>query len=51
MEICLIEFLGRYVDSLRRKYTSIHREKVPTGDPNMPEEVRLAKKLKYMIGD
>ena len=37
-------FPGRDVDSLRRKYTTLHRKKIPTGDPNMPPEVRLAKR-------
>ena len=26
---------GRDVDSIRRKYTSLHRRKIPTGDPNI----------------
>ena len=51
VELHLFEFPGCDVDCLRRKYTYIHRKKVPTGDLNMPEEVRLAKKFKYMIGD
>ena len=42
---------GRDVESLRRKYTNLHRKKVPTGDPNCPPEIALAKKVKYMIGD
>ena len=44
-------FPGRDVDSLRRKYTTLHRKKIPTGDPNMPPEVRLAKRVKYAISD
>ena len=51
VEVHPVEFPGQDVDSLRRKYTSIHVKKVPTGDPNIPEEMRLAKKVKYMIGD
>ena len=42
---------GRDVESLRRKYTSLHRKKIPTGDPNIPPEVRLAKRVKHLIGD
>ena len=44
-------FPGRDVDSLRRKFTTLHREKIPTGDPNMPLEVRLVKKVKCAISD
>ena len=51
VDLHLVEFPGRAVDSLRRKYTSIHQKKVTTRDPNMPEEVRSAKKIKYMIVD
>jgi hypothetical protein len=40
----------RSVDSLRRKFAMLHRKKIPTGDPFCPEEVRLAKRLKYAIG-
>ena len=46
-----IGYPGRDVDSIRRKFESLHRKQIPTGDPNMPEEVRLAKRVKYMIGD
>ena len=45
-----VKFPGRDTDSLRRKYTSTHRRKVPTGDPNCPPEVREAKRLKMAIG-
>ena len=44
-------FPGRDVNSLRRKYTSLYRRTIPTGDPNCPEEVRLAKKVMRDIGD
>ena len=33
---------GRDANSIRRKYTTLHRRKIPTGDPNMPPAVRLA---------
>lgn len=35
---------GRTVDSLRRKFSTLHRRKMPTGDPKIPEEVLRAKK-------
>jgi hypothetical protein len=41
---------NRTVESLRRKYAQLHRKKIPTGDPYCPEEVRLAKRLRYKIG-
>ena len=39
----------RTVDSLRRKFSSLHRSRVPTGDPNCPAEVREAKRIKCLI--
>ena len=45
-----ISFPSQDVDSLRRKYHSVARKSIPTGDPNMPEKVRLAKRCKYLIG-
>ena len=38
---------GRDVDSLRRKYGTLHRKAMPTGDPNVPPEARLAKRVKH----
>jgi hypothetical protein len=35
----------RNVDSIRRKFKKLASEKVPTGDPNCPEEVRSAKRI------
>jgi hypothetical protein len=46
-----LDFPGRDVDSLRRKYGVLHRKPIPTGDPSMPPEVLLAKRVKYAIGD
>ena len=43
-------FPGREVAALRRKLQGLHRRKMPTGDPNMPEEVRLAKEVRDLIG-
>ena len=34
---------------MRRKLANLYRKKVPTGNPNMPEEVRLAKQIKFLI--
>ena len=42
---------GREVDSVKRKFATIHRRKAPSGDPNIPEYVRMAKELKEMIRD
>eukprot|EP00560_Eucampia_antarctica_P004687 CAMPEP_0197836690 /NCGR_PEP_ID=MMETSP1437-20131217/29737_1 /TAXON_ID=49252 ORGANISM="Eucampia antarctica, Strain CCMP1452" /NCGR_SAMPLE_ID=MMETSP1437 /ASSEMBLY_ACC=CAM_ASM_001096 /LENGTH=309 /DNA_ID=CAMNT_0043443069 /DNA_START=24 /DNA_END=953 /DNA_ORIENTATION=+ len=46
-----VNYPGRDVDSIRRKYHTMHRKKIPTGDPNMPDSVRAAKRIKYKIGD
>ena len=50
-ELHSVSFPGRDVVSLRRKFTTLHRKKIPTGDPNMPPAVRLAKQVKYAIAD
>eukprot|EP00536_Pseudo-nitzschia_multiseries_P008746 jgi/Psemu1/21299/gm1.21299_g len=34
----------RSLQNLRRKYNDLYRKKIPTGDPNCPKEVKLAKK-------
>jgi hypothetical protein len=44
-----IPYPGREVDSLRRKFAQLHRVKTPTGDPRCPQEVKLAKCIKYII--
>ena len=41
---------GRDKNSITRKYHQLYRRKIPTGDPNMPPEVRLAKKVQRDIG-
>ena len=46
-----VRFPGRDVNGLRRKYTTLHRKKIPTGDPHMPEPVRMAKLCKYRTAD
>ena len=40
----------RDVTSIKRKFQSLHRKPIPTGDPECPEEVQLAKRLKHRIG-
>ena len=40
----------RDVPLLKRKYNVLHRLQIPTGDPNMPDEVRQAKRIKHTIG-
>eukprot|EP00536_Pseudo-nitzschia_multiseries_P009485 jgi/Psemu1/23297/gm1.23297_g len=37
------------VANLRRKYSNLYRKKVPTGNPNCPKQVKLAKKVKWLI--
>lgn len=51
LELHSINFPSRDVDSLRRKYTSCYRKKAPTSDPNVPEEIKLAKEVKRKMGD
>ena len=46
-----IAFPGRDATSLRRKYTSLYRKQIPTGDPNCPEDVKLAKRVMRDIGE
>ena len=50
LELHSEEYPGRDVDALRRKYNVLHRKKCPTGDPNIPWEVKLSKDIKYKIG-
>ena len=44
------KFPGRDVLSLRRKFALLHRRQIKTGDTNMPKDVRLAKRIKYLQG-
>ena len=39
----------RTVDSLRRKFASLYRKNLPTGDPDIPREVRRAKAIRQKI--
>ena len=43
-------YAGRDIDSIRRKYNSLHRKQVPTGSPNITPEILAAKRIKYKIG-
>lgn len=47
----LRKYLGREVESVKRKFVTIHSRKAPSGDTNIPEYVRIAKELKEMIRD
>jgi hypothetical protein len=40
---------NRTADSLKRKFNELTRRPAPTGDPNVPEDVRLAKQIRQMI--
>eukprot|EP00535_Pseudo-nitzschia_heimii_P000647 CAMPEP_0197178980 /NCGR_PEP_ID=MMETSP1423-20130617/4081_1 /TAXON_ID=476441 /ORGANISM="Pseudo-nitzschia heimii, Strain UNC1101" /LENGTH=224 /DNA_ID=CAMNT_0042628813 /DNA_START=109 /DNA_END=780 /DNA_ORIENTATION=+ len=42
---------SRCKNALMRKYSTLQQKKNPTGNPNMPEEVRLTKRFKHLIGD
>ncbi|PXF49322.1 hypothetical protein BWQ96_00896 [Gracilariopsis chorda] len=39
----------RNVDNLRRKFASLHRRKIPTGDPTMPPEVDRSKRIRDLM--
>jgi hypothetical protein len=51
LEAHLVDFPGRKVDSLRRKFSLLCRKKIPTaGDPRCPsKEVKLGKRIKHNI--
>jgi len=38
-------------ESIRRKFTKLSSTKIPTGDPNCPEDVRFAKNVSRQIED
>ena len=40
---------NRTTDSLRRKFQWMAKLKIPTGDPNMPRHIRVAKRAYYAI--
>ncbi len=37
----------RGVDSIKRKFKELYSKRVKTGDPNCPQEVRRAKRLRH----
>jgi hypothetical protein len=37
--------------ALVRKYSTLHRKPIPTGNPDCPEEVKLAKRIRFKIGN
>jgi len=41
----------RAVAALQRKFTSLHRTKEPTGNPDIPSPVRIAKRIRDMIDE
>ena len=43
-------YTRRDVTNIRRKWQVLHRMKIPTGDPEIPEEVRIAKRIHFKIG-
>ena len=46
-----LQYPGRCQESIRRKYNGLSRRKIPTGDPNCPEDVKLAKRIRWAIGN
>ena len=46
-----LEYPGRCKQSIMRKYAGLYRKGTPTGDPNCPDNVKLAKRVKYAIGN
>ena len=44
------QYSGRTVLSIRKGYQNLHCKNAPTGSPNMPDDVRQAKRIKYKIG-
>jgi hypothetical protein len=41
--------MNRDVPKLRRKFAALYRVKIPSGDPHMPDDVRLAKHVRHLI--
>lgn len=39
----------RSVAGLRRKFSTLHRKKIPTGDPLIPADVKGAKHVRYRM--
>lgn len=47
--MCATHIVRQY--QFDKKYNNLHRIKVPTGDPNCPNEVKQAKWVNYSIGN
>eukprot|EP00536_Pseudo-nitzschia_multiseries_P013762 jgi/Psemu1/36286/gm1.36286_g len=45
----LLYTLKAILPNLRWKYNGLYCKQIPTGDPNCPKEVKLAKRVKYLI--
>ena len=41
---------GRDMYAIRRKYMTLQRKTIPTGNPKCPPEVKQAKRIKYKLG-
>ena len=50
VELHAQKYPRRDVDSIRRKYSTLHRKSIPTGDPLCPPLVKQAKQIKHLIG-
>lgn len=46
-----VAYPGHDVKSLRYKYYTLHCRKNPTEDHDIPDDIRLAKSVKYGIGE
>jgi hypothetical protein len=49
LEFHSYEFPGRDVESIRRKFSMLHRKKMGTGNPKCPTDVKQAKRIKQLI--
>ena len=50
LETHSLNYPGRDIVSICRKYGKLHRIQIPAGDPHCPPEVKQAKRIKYKIG-
>lgn len=41
--------MQRNMENIRRKYNTLANAKIPTGNPNMPEENEMAKRIKMEL--
>ena len=59
LPVCMEEWKARHAEAWsesyrgiqlqKMKYNVFHRLQIPTGNPNMPDEVQQAKRIKYTI--